>query len=121
MAQNDLDFANDILRNKQRPFYAAHFCHQAIEKILKALVQERTGEVPPKTHNFTLLRKHAGLKLPAEMSDMLLTLSPHYLGTRYPEDIQNLYRQYTDEYVKELFDKTEALFQWLKSVLTSKQ
>ncbi|MFA4973428.1 MAG: HEPN domain-containing protein [bacterium] len=121
MAQNDLDFARDVLRNKQRPFYAAHFCHQAVEKILKALVQERTSEVPPRTHNFTLLSRHAGLDLPANMSDVLLSLAPHYLGTRYPEDIQNLYRQYTEEYVKGLFDRTEVLFKWLKNVLISKK
>jgi HEPN domain-containing protein len=121
MAQNDLDFARDILRNKQRPFYAAHFCHQSIEKILKAVVQERTGEVPPRTHNFNILSKNAGLNLPDYISDILLSLAPHYLGTRYPEDIQNLYRQYTEEYVQEMFGNTETLFQWLQNVLMSKE
>jgi HEPN domain-containing protein len=121
MAENDLDFARDILRHRQRPFYAAHFCHQSIEKVLKAVVQERTGEVPPRTHNFSMLCKAAALALPEDMADILHSLSPHYLGTRYPEDIQNLYRQYTEEHVAALLGRTEALFQWLKSCLTSKE
>lgn len=48
MAENDLAFAQDIIKRKQRPFYAAHFCHQSIEKLLKAIIQERTGEIPLK-------------------------------------------------------------------------
>jgi len=121
MAENDLDFARDILRHHQRPFYSAHFCHQAIEKMLKAIVQERTGEVPPRTHNFNLLCKNAGLVLPEDMADILHSLSPHYIGTRYPEDIQKLYRKYTEEYVSGMFNRTETLYKWLKQLLMSKK
>jgi len=117
MAQNDLDFARDILKNKQRPFYAAHFCHQAVEKILKAIIQERTDETPPKTHNFNLLCKHTGLNLPDEMQKNLFSLAPHYLGTRYPEDINKLYKQYDLQFVQNLFGRTEELFKWLKNTL----
>lgn len=121
MAENDLAFAQDIIKRKQRPFYAAHFCHQSVEKILKAIIQERTNEMPPKTHNFNLLSKHANLKLPADMESILLSLAPHYLGTRYPEDISKLYQQYTFDYVKQILERTEALFAWLKNTLTSKK
>jgi len=109
MVENDLDFARGILRHRQRPFYAAHFCHQAVEKVLKAIVQQRTGEPPPRTHHFHFLCKSAGIDLPQEMADILHSLSPHYLGTRYPEDIHNLYRQYSEEFVTGLLERTEAL------------
>lgn len=95
LAKNDLEFAAEILSNKRRPHYAAHFCHQAIEKLLKAIIQERTDEMPLRTHNFKLLCKQAGLELPASKMEWLLELSPHYLGTRYPEDIFKLYKRYT--------------------------
>jgi len=121
MAENDLAFAQDIIKHKQRPFYAVHFCHQSIEKILKAIIQERTNEMPPKTHNFNLLCKHAGLKLPPDIEQSLFSLAPHYLGTRYPEDISKLYRQYTFDYAKQILERTEALFAWLKNTLKSKK
>lgn len=55
------------------------------------------------------------------MESVLLSLSPHYLGTRYPEDISKLYQQYTFDYVKKILERTEALFEWLKNTLTSKK
>jgi HEPN domain-containing protein len=119
MAENDFAFAKEVLRNGQRPFYAAHFCHQSVEKLLKAIVQERTGSTPPRTHNFTALSRHGGIDLPPEMEEILLSLAPHYLATRYPEDISRLYQQYTDDYVRRLLSRTEELFSWLKNRLTS--
>ncbi|MBI5298930.1 MAG: HEPN domain-containing protein, partial [Deltaproteobacteria bacterium] len=41
LAQDDLDFAEEVLQNKKRPHYAAHLCHQSIEKLIKAIVQAR--------------------------------------------------------------------------------
>jgi HEPN domain-containing protein len=119
MAENDLAFAREVLQHGQRPFYAAHFCHQSVEKLLKAIVQERSEDTPPRTHNFTILIKHAGIDLPPEKEEILLSLAPHYLATRYPEDISRLYRQYTDDYVRNLLSRTEELFSWLKTGLTS--
>ena len=118
MARNDLAFAATIIKNKQRPFYAAHFCHQAVEKILKAFVQHRTGEAPPRTHNFKILCEVAKLDLPDDKKEFLQRLAPNYIGTRYPEDIEELYKQYTEDYVKRLFSQTEELFTWLEPRLT---
>ncbi len=118
MARSDLSFAGTILKNRQRPFYAAHFCHQAIEKILKAIVQNKTNETPPRTHNFKILCQTAELNLPADKSELLQRLAPHYIGTRYPEDIEELYQQYSEEYVKRIFAQTEELFSWFEKQLT---
>ena len=50
LATNDLLFAKDLLNKKSRAYYAAHFCHQAIEKLLKAIISEHTDEIPFPTH-----------------------------------------------------------------------
>lgn len=55
LATNDLQLAEDILNRKGKVYYVAHFCHQAIEKLLKAIVSERTNKIPLPTHNFKLL------------------------------------------------------------------
>ena len=67
LATNDLKLAEELLSRKGRVYYAAHFCHQAIEKLLKAIIAERTDEIPFPTHNFKILLDQARLKeIPAE-------------------------------------------------------
>ncbi len=105
IARNDMEFAEDILRNKKRPYYAAHFCHQAIEKLLKAIVTENANETPFLTHNFRLLIKQAKIRLPNNKMETLLDIAPHYLPTKYPEDIKKLYKQYSLNYVQKLLIK----------------
>ena len=42
---------------------------------------------------------------------------PHYIGTKYPEDITKLYKQYTKGYVHGLYKKTVEVFEWLRNSL----
>lgn len=119
LAKNDLEFAASILQNKNRPYYAVHYCHQAIEKILKALVQETTGEDPKRTHSFKVLCMQAKATIPASVEQFLAELSPHYLASRYPEDMRRLYAQYSQHYVLDLLRRTEEVFLWFKERITS--
>lgn len=121
LAENDLEFAESILQNKNRPYYAIHFCHQAIEKILKAVIQEQTNQAPKRTHNFKMLWEQAGIPLSENQKLSLLDLMPHYIGTRYPEDIRKLHQTYTLEFVRKKFEETREIFQWLKNYLMSKK
>ena len=114
LAQDDLDFAAEILGNRKRPHYAAHLCHQAIEKLLKAIVQSK-DESPQYTHNLKILCQQAHLNLSEDKMLWLLALGTHYLGARYPEDIFKLKKQYTQEFSEKLFKETKEFFQWLKS------
>jgi len=121
IAENDLDFAQSIIKSKNRPQYAVHFCHQAIEKILKAIVQEHTTESPKRTHNFKILSDQASLNLDKNKEKLLARLAPHYLASKYPEDLKKLYKVYTVEYASSLFKETKELFLWLKEYLKSKK
>ena len=114
LACNDLAFAKEILANKKRPYYVAHFCHQAIEKLLKAIVQETTDDIPLRTHNLKALCQQAGIDLPLERLQWIVDITPHYLGTKYPEDISVLYRHYTLAFARKLYRETEEFFQWLQ-------
>ena len=121
IAENDLEFAEQILQNKQRPYFACNECHQAVEKILKAIIQEQTGQKPPRIHNLDTLAKLAELKLPDNYRGVLLRLNPHYMATKYPHDLTKFYKEYTQEYAYELFQETKELFLWLKNCLTQKK
>ena len=41
-----------------------YYCHQALEKILKASIVEFKNKVPPKIHQLERLAMEGGLKLP---------------------------------------------------------
>ncbi len=120
LARNDLEFAHSILANKNRPYYAVHFCHQALEKILKAVVQEHTDENPKRTHNFKVLWEQGHIPLTDEQKLALLEIMPHYLASKYPEDIRSLHQIYTAEFSTKILKETEGIFQWLENYLTSK-
>lgn len=121
LAESDLDFARSILNTGNRPFYAVHFCHQALEKILKAIVQEHTEEDPKRTHNFKLLWEQGSIPLTEEQKLSLIEIMPHYIGSRYPEDVRSLHRTYTVKFVSKMLKQTEDLFLWLRNYLTSKK
>lgn len=121
LAENDLEFSEKILQNNNRPYYAIHFCHQAIEKLLKAIVQECTDEAPKRTHNFKMLWEQAEIALTEDQKLQLLALMPHYIGTKYPEDVRDLHRTYTPEFVNKTLINTKEIFQWLKNYLISKK
>lgn len=120
IASNDLELANSIIQNKQRPHYAVHFCHQAIEKILKAIIQEHTTELPKRTHNFKILCQQAQIQLPGNIKEFLARLEPHYLASKYPEDLKQLYKNYTSSYASNLVKETGEIFSWLEQYLKSK-
>lgn len=120
LAENDLEFAESIFQNGNRPYYVIHFCHQALEKILKAIIQEHTEEDPKRTHNFKMLWEQGRIPFDEEQKMVLLDIMPHYLGTRYPEDIRELHKTYTIEFVRKTLQQSKELFQWLKNYLQSK-
>lgn len=118
LAENDLELTGDLLNRKGKIYYAAHFCHQAIEKLIKAVISDRTDEIPLPTHNFKILLDQANLKhIPEEKKRFIYSLTPHYIGTKYPEDITKLYKQYTIIFVQRLYCETRKVFRWLRTYL----
>ncbi|MBN1918828.1 MAG: HEPN domain-containing protein [Verrucomicrobia bacterium] len=64
-AEYDLETARAML-DAGRSLYVLFCCQHAIEKALKALIVERTGELPPRIHNLPRLADAAGLELNGE-------------------------------------------------------
>lgn len=118
LAVNDLELARELLHRKSKVYYAAHFCHQAIEKLLKAIISEHTNKIPLPTHNFKLLLDQSELKdIPEDKRRFIFGLMPHYIGTKYPEDVAKLYKKYTKAFVQKLYQETKEVFLWLKLYL----
>lgn len=118
LSKNDLSLAKELSQKKGRYHYSVHFCHQALEKMLKAVISEHTKSIPYPTHNFKVLLDQSHIKnIPADLKFFLISMVPHYIGTKYPEDIAKLYKKYTKAYVIEILRKTVEATIWLESLL----
>jgi len=61
------------------------FAHLALEKMLKAIICQRTRDVPPRIHNLTRLSELAGLKPDDRQADVLADMNQFNMEGRYPE------------------------------------
>lgn len=62
IAKNDLKLAKELSTKSAWLYYSPHFCHQAIEKLLKAIIVEKTTEVPPYIHKIIKLTEIVKIK-----------------------------------------------------------
>lgn len=97
--------------------YTAFFCHLAVEKALKAKVQEVTGKTPPKIHDLIALLKLVGLTPPAELLDFIGKLGGASTATRYPVDLSELVKMYTREVAQEYLRRAEEAVKWIAEQL----
>jgi HEPN domain-containing protein len=59
------------------------FAQQVAEKAMKALLMEREGRQPPRTHDLVVLARRAGV--PEGFVDGLASLGRAYVVSRYPD------------------------------------
>ncbi|MDP2919640.1 MAG: HEPN domain-containing protein [Dehalococcoidia bacterium] len=117
MADYDLGTARDMFDSK-RYLYVVFFCHLAVEKALKAIVAERTGRIPPKSHDLVGLARKANLTISSSLTDILSKLTATSLPTRYPEDIQNVLKVYDRDVADSYLKQAREVVKWLGSQLS---
>ncbi len=115
-ARYDLDTARAML-DSERYLYVVFCCQQAVEKMLKAVIAERTGQCPPRLHNLLKLAEDAGVKLDPGQTVLLEDLSRYYIQSRYPEEIPALARGLDRPRGQQVLNQTEDVLQWLSSTL----
>jgi len=92
-------------------------CHLAIEKLLKAKVQEISGKVPPKTHDLIYLLKLSKLEPGEAMRDFIGDLNGVSVPTRYPEDFMEIQRRFTAQIAQNYVKRTEEVPRWIQSFI----
>lgn len=112
----DLETAEHMF-NTGRYIYTIFMCQLAIEKILKAKVQEITDKMPPRTHNLRYLIKLSDLEPNEETFEFISKLSDVSIVTRYPEDFEELQRAYDQKVAQRYLKETKKVFQWIKQLL----
>ena len=73
-ARYDLDTARAMF-DSGRHLYVLFCCQQAVEKMLKALIAERSQVLPPRTHNLVRLAEAAAVPIGKEQEDLYRELS----------------------------------------------
>jgi HEPN domain-containing protein len=106
-AQYDLGTAENMLE-AGRYIYAVFMCHLSLEKALKAIVQEVSDRVPPKTHDLEYLLTLAGLKPDKEAEQFAAELSNLSVLTRYPIDFRRTKRDFSEERAKAILEGTKG-------------
>jgi len=116
-AQYDLETAEHMF-NTGRYIYTVFMCHLALEKGLKAKVEEVTGQTPPKSHDLEYLSGLGLLSQDKKTEIFLAELSNLSVITRYPKDFQRMLNDFSKKRVKVILTKTKEVFQWIKESIT---
>ena len=84
--------------------------------MLKALIAERSQELPPRIHHLMRLAEAAAVEMSSNQMDFLRELSAYYIQTRYPEEISDLASQVKEDEARRVMNQTEEIVQWLNSI-----
>jgi HEPN domain-containing protein len=114
-ARYDLDTAQAML-DAGRHLYVVFCCQQAVEKMLKALIAQRSKELPPRIHQLVRLAEVASVAISEQQADLLRELSAYYFHSRYPEEIVEAGAHLTEQQVRRVLAQTQEIIQWLNSM-----
>ena len=110
-AEMDQRAAKTLLASGEYEPCAFH-CQQAVEKLLKAIIVQQTGQRPVHTHDLNaLLRQVTGVELSVEITQAISTIDAYYVGSRYPLDAVDpgVFKRPLAESVAQ---RTDEIFQW---------
>ena len=117
IAEYDLETAT-AMQESGRYLYTVFMCQQALEKLLKAIHIRQTGKEAPRTHNLIYLSGLANIQPETEYLQTMTRLNTYYIEGRYPSYKQKLSQLLDKHTTEDLLNKSQEIFQWLKSQLT---
>jgi HEPN domain-containing protein len=114
----DLETSKTMLSGG-RYLYVGFMCHQAVEKILKALYTKIKEETPPSIHNLKILANACELynDFSDKQKDLIDELIPLNIEARYPTYMEKLMKQFGKEKCEILLFQTTELCRWIEKKL----
>ncbi len=83
-AAEDWSVALELIQSN-RTRHGLFFAHLGLEKLLKALVVQKTGDLAPRLHNLVRLAELAALPLSSTQIDTLAEMNVFSIEGRYPD------------------------------------
>lgn len=106
--------ATGLIQMKKYHF-GLFFCQLAIEKYLKSIIVDITGESPLPTHDLIELAKRAKITLSKKQDDQLREISKFNIEARYDSIKLEFQKKSTPEYTKKWYQITQDFLSWLKN------
>jgi len=97
--------------------HSVFMCHLAVEKALKGLYFERRNQFPPKSHSLVYLLNEVGVSLPENLGRFVVRLSEASIPTRYPENLSNVQKEFTEGIVKDILASGKEVILWIRAQL----
>jgi len=118
MCDEDLLTAKAML-SARRLLWVGFLCHIIVEKALKAVIAEKTNDIPPRIHDLKSLAKRGEIAsdLSSGQLDLLEQLNPLQIEARYPEYKDKISATLTLDICKKLLSDTEVFLCWIKQQL----
>ena len=113
LADYDIDTAEYMYRGG-RYLHAVFMCHLAVEKALKGLYFERRNEFPPKSHSLVFLLNEISVTPPENLGRFMVRLQAS-IPTRYPENLSNVQKEFTETIVKDILAKSKEVVLWIEA------
>ncbi|BBG23378.1 HEPN domain-containing protein [Sulfuracidifex tepidarius] len=119
-AKEDLKTA-EILHENGRYYASVFFCHQSVEKGLKALLIKGRKD-PGKTHSLSdlleMIETDLGIQVPTRVEKAVNQILPHYTLSRYPDVSDSLpSRIYDVETSERIMRSCKEVLEWLNQSL----
>jgi HEPN domain-containing protein len=115
-AEYDWGVAAAMLKAKKYP-YALFMGHLALEKLLKALVVQKTSAHAPFSHSLPYLAEMSGVEMPEAIQVWLSEFMEFHLEARYPDASKVFYKKCTKKYTEARFKEIKEVFKWIKTKL----
>jgi len=90
------------------------FCHLALEKTLKAVLQHQTGLLPAQSHDLRTLLARTGLTPPPRLIRFLDRMAGLSVPTRYPGPLSTTRLGFRKDRVERSIQQAEEVFAWCR-------
>ncbi|MDR4507387.1 MAG: HEPN domain-containing protein [Candidatus Brocadiaceae bacterium] len=111
-SEDDWKSANIFLK-KETMLIHCFLGHLTIEKILKALFVEKTGNAPPYTHRLVSLSEKVALKLTDEQLELLVVITDFNMEARNPDEKFSFKKKCTRNFTETYLFKIKEMKEWL--------
>lgn len=109
----DFEAAGSLFAKRFYP-QCLFFCHLAVEKLLKAIVVQRTGAPAPFVHDLRRLAADAGLEVAEDRARELDEIFKFNIAGRYADAKLDFYRRYNRKaYTERYLAIAQSIIVWL--------
>lgn len=117
-AEDDISVMEHLLASGDY-LWSLFIGHLILEKMLKALVVQSTGQDAPFIHNLLRLAQQTGLSLTSSQGNLLIELMRFHIEARYPTYKEQMRKIATKKFTSHKVKQIKEMAQWLKKQVKS--